>query len=214
MSQCAQGSSRNKPATLERQRKGVVSALCKLTYLRNQDMNAMQKIAGLRMKLKGLNSRAITKFNYSYDSVAYATINRLQDKLSDQLDERLNLWQDSHVTHVGDNLDIRVKKRHEAANVSSYDFHLYNHVLVKSRIDVSDLDDTRPEVNVKDIDYSMFLPSKSDEDVLLTNIEHHIREAWRLIDSVKEYIPASPTTENKYVASMSLKSDVVSMTVH
>ena len=207
VSQCTRS---KKEGRKKREQRGVVNVLSKMAFIRNERLNMLPLINGLRMKLNGLTSRTINKLNQGYDSVSYATIGRRQKTMAENMTDRMAGWQDiTGMISVLDNLDITVNKRHEMNNVSTYDFHLTNNVLIKPRIQVSHLSDLRPVVKSDDVDYGIFLLDEDEHVSLMTNMEAHVRAAWRNLQGVAKVIRPSSHTANKYEIQMLQKTELV-----
>ena len=61
---------------------GLVTVICKILNIYNQNLNGLSKINGLRMSRAGMTKRSIREFNQTYDTVSYQTINRVLDSFA------------------------------------------------------------------------------------------------------------------------------------
>lgn len=119
----------------------------------------------MRLYQSGASKSLIAELNKSYDTISYPTVLRLFDKFASESDTAVNQWY-SDVIHCGDNVDIRMEARHELEGKSSYDFHMYNNMLFKPRIDLSQYSDRPPVVpDPEAVDYGTFLPSETDQSL-------------------------------------------------
>ena len=127
----------------------------KLEYIRNQNLNAYQKINGLMLYTSKATKTRIVKYSKLYDSVSYTTIRNMLKLASQKSKDLMKLWKNTPVVHCGDNLDIRTKARLEHDGVSYHEAHLYNNIVYKCRIPTDHLDDTVPEpILPDDVDYN------------------------------------------------------------
>ena len=190
---------------------GLVTVICKILNIYKQNLNGLSKINGLRMSRAGMTKRSIREFNQTYDTVSYQTINRVLDSFAKKSVARVRTWKGLNVSHCGDNVDKRIKKRHEMEGKSNLDLHMYNNALYKPRIMVDNLSDEPPTVpDVNDIDLSQFIVNTDEGARLKELAEIMIAQTWSKIERLKDLAaPFSSDTPHEFSAEMKLKSEKV-----
>ena len=181
--------------------------MCKIAHIYNAYLNAYQKLFGLSLRTSGTSKRSINKYSQLYDSVCYNTLTSLLDNFGEQSKILMANWANETVIHVGDNLDIRAQVRYEGQGVSYHELHLYNNMVYKSRIDVNELSDDLPEVQLDEIDYSQFILNADEEREMLSLMKYHILSNWKthIDQSLK---PIEPFV--KHASAMASKTEKVS----
>lgn len=193
---------RKKKKVTEKKRIGVLTVICKLLFIYNQNLNAYAKITGIRLIQSGLTKRMIEELSLTYDSVTYKTIQTIFERFAAESETRVNAWS-QEVIHCGDNLDIRKAVRHELAGRSGHELHLYNNMLFKHRVDVSNLSDEPPTPPHSDkVDFSLFLPCVKEQ----TDLKEHLQATINLVVSPS----AASTSTHTYSAEMKQKTHKVS----
>lgn len=167
----------------------LLTVLCKLAHICNQNLNAYQKLYGLTLRTSGLTKRCINRSSQLYDTVSYTTLTNILDKYANETAEILKTWKTFTVIHCGDNLDIRTSQRYESAGSSHHEVHLYNNMIYKSRIDVEDLSTSKPQIKLEDVDYGKFLLNHLEESQLLQHMMFHIETSWKEVAN----IPLAPS---------------------
>ena len=186
---------------------GLLTVLNKLVYIRNQNLNAYQKINGLMLYTSKATKTSIVKYSKLYDSVSYTTIRSMLKLASQKSKDLMKLWKNTPVVHCGDNLDIRTKARLEHDGVSYHEAHLYNNIVYKCRIPTDHLDDTVPEpILPDDVDYNQFLLNGAEQQHLQNILTYHVRKSWEKTLVLKHQIPE---LENKYSQQMTSKTEKV-----
>ena len=191
----------------------LITATSKLLNIRCQKLNAIAKINGLCLKHHGVPKAAINIMSKLYDSVSYTSITHLQDKYAEETVDILKSWTGPGITHVGDNVDIRSRRRHETADGSTYDLHFYNNVIFKPRLDYSSFADIPPQLpdewNVSHLE--LLLPSTVDEEKLFQFLIPIVCDQWHhQYDCYKEY---RNDGRHKYTPEMSQQSVMVCLKV-
>lgn len=184
----------------ERKKTGVLTVICKLLFIYNQNLNAYAKVSGIRLLNSGVTKRMLQQLSQTYDSVTYNTTQSLFQRFAEEAELRVNVW-NKDVVHCGDNVDIRKTARHALAGKStcSYDFHTYNNMLFKLRVDISSLSDPPPTPpDAQTVDYGKFLPSVEDQSTikeLLTQTVNSIISDTPSPPQFHEYSPEMLKTE-------------------
>ena len=81
--------------------------------------------------------------------------------------ESVNQWHGFKI--VGDNLDKNIKPRHQTLLHKTQSLHYFNVYAIKDRVDLSQLSDVPPTVDIEAITMDTVLPTPEDLDQLLTN---------------------------------------------
>ena len=107
---------------------------------------------------------------------------------------------------VGDNIDKTVRPRHQTLENRTQSLHYFHSYAVKDRIDIGDLSDTKPALDLTTLPFTTFLPSEKDlEQLLYCTCSTNSSKVYPSILSFgKGHIP------HRYLKEMSIKSDVVS----
>lgn len=113
---------------------------------------------------------------------------------------------------VGDNIDKTVRPRHQTLEKRTQSLHYFHSYAVKDRIDMRDLSDTKPALDLTTLPFTMFLPSENDLEQLKKNctvivapiLVKYIPAFSHLEKDVSKHIP------HRYQKEMSTKSEVVS----
>lgn len=115
---------------------------------------------------------------------------------------------------VGDNLDWRGKPRHQTLDSRGFEYHAFQIMAVKDRINLSHLSDKhdKPVCLEKDFSAKSLLPTKNDIKAIQQNLcvlvarilTKHIPD----FKSLSKYVPSH--ISHKYSKEMSKKSEVVS----
>ena len=89
-------------------------------------------------------------------------------ELSEPSAEKMNIIFNPKYTLVGDNVDIRTKRRHYLIDRVLIDRHFFNLIIVSNRINIPDehIGFKAPKTDVLDIPITKFLPSEMDEFAL------------------------------------------------
>lgn len=182
--------------------RALVTAICKILYIYNTNLNAYHKIVGIQLKTAGTSKAVITKFSKLYDSVAYNTITNVLNVFATEAKSKLyELCSQVH-QQAGDNLDVRSKVRFELGGMSYHDVHMYNNMAYSIRIPVEGLSTVPPpEFNIEDIDFSKFLLSAEEEVELFELATHCILTTWKLLPALKSMRVGRP--QMKYATEMS-----------
>ena len=193
-------------------RVAMLTVICKIANIHNQTLNALQKIYGLQLRQVGCSKTGIETFNRLHDCVSYPTILSTLDAFAKETDDHLRNFSNSEVTHVGDNVDVRLKVRHELDSRSYHDLHMYNNMLYKARIQTDHLEDTPPAVptNANSVDYSKFIPSQDDQTHLLSRLEPLIAKVWSHVNAINKHASdLSVIPPHQYSAEMRCRSEKV-----
>ena len=171
---CVKGSSKQMSDSKKR---GLISVMCKIMNIRNQNLNAYQKVNGLSLLTSGTSKRAIGRLSQLYDTVSYSTLSGILDICAEKSKRLMAEWAAETVIQAGDNLDIRSQARFENEGVSFHDIHLYNNLLYKSRIPVHHLSDDIPDVCLDDVDYGSFILNEEEDKKLVDMMTYHIKKS-------------------------------------
>lgn len=182
--------------------------MAKIANIFNRNLNGLAKVHGLAMSRAGMTKRCMKQFNQTYDTVSYQSINRLLDEYGKASLDRVAEWEGQDVSHCGDNVDKRVKARHEMAGHSSLDLHMYNNLLYQPRIDTSNLSDEPPTVpDVKDIDLAQFILDSNEQANLKDYAQRMIARSWCSIDHLKSIVSSySEEIPHEFTPEMSKKT--------
>lgn len=161
-----------KKSLSESKQRGLITVLCKVAAIRNQNLNAYQKLTGMCLRTSGTSKNTITKLNKLYECVSYNTLTSMLDNCKESSSELMKQWATSPVTHAGDNLDIRSKARFEADGVSSHDIHLYTNMVYKARISTEELSCDSPAVDINNVDYSKCILNGDEQNKLVEIMEY------------------------------------------
>lgn len=191
-------------------RAALITSISKLLFIRNQNMNGIAKINTLRLRLSGVPKRNINALNKTYDCVSYKLCTHLLDSYSSNTQAPASEWTGLEMCHVGDNVDLHANTRHESSGNSSKDFHFYNNLMVKNRVDCATSSDIPPELpDVFSIDQlNTLIPNACDVDQLVVDLKPLVASAWAEYD--KAYVDISKRSPHSYTIPMSQKSEVVS----
>lgn len=176
----------------------LTTVYCKIANIRNQNLNAYQKLTGLDLRASSTTKSMIQRASKMHDSVSYSTLTKILDEYATETKKMIASWKDEVTIHCGDNLDVRTQKRYEGGGTSVHELHLYNNMLYKARTCVEDLSDIKPDpIDITTVDYSQFLLSKSEENHLLDHMNFHIRNVWKehLSPSVVAPVPLHSNSE-------------------
>lgn len=196
--------------TTAKKRNGVIHVVAKILHIYNRELNGVAKINGLCMLRSGMTKRSIKRFNETYDCVSYQTLTRLLDSFKEESIARVAKWTNEETSHCGDNVDKRVKSRHETSSKSSLDLHMYNNLLYRSRIQVghlSDIPPTQPD-QVTDTDLSQFLPNTIEQEALKERVRSEISKSWSLMKELKDLCKGEDIAHD-YTPEMCTKTEKV-----
>lgn len=81
----------------------VISLLCKLANIHNQQLNAYQKMVGFMLRTSGTSKDTINKLSALHDTVSYSTITTLIDGYAEECRRSIAEWADETVVQVNEN---------------------------------------------------------------------------------------------------------------
>ena len=192
--------------------KAMLTVICKIANIYNQTLNALQKLYGLQLRQGGCSKAAVETFNKLHDCVSYPTTLANLDQFAKEADDALRSFTDCEVTQVGDNIDIRIKVRHELSGVSYRDLHLYNNMMYKTRIPTQHLSDVPPVPpdSISCLDFGKFLPSLQDQQQLINRLVPLVAEVWSNVEVISKLASdLSVIPPHEFSAEMKLKSEKV-----
>ena len=113
---------------------------------------------------------------------------------------------------VGDNIDKHVKPRDMRLDAQAKSLNFFNYYAVKSRVDISNLDDSPCLPDFASFEMKTLLPTKEDESILQDNFTIHVSRV------LKKYMPffekfasgMERHIKHKFYKETSQKSEVVS----
>lgn len=187
----------------------MVTAISKILNIRNQELNAIAKVNGLRLRLKGVPKRTLNILNATYDSVGYKTTTTLLDRYAEKVPDLAAAWNDAYVTHVGDNVDVRSVRRYESSEGSVNDLHLYNNILLRSRLNLDGLSDQPPATRKSFTTQELqnIIPTSEDVTNLITDLTPIVAEHWAKFSD--KFQSLSTRKDHQYCDSMTTKTEMV-----
>ena len=114
---------------------------------------------------------------------------------------------------VGDNLDRRVKPRHQTMDKRGTDFHAFQYIAIKDRVDLSNFSDKhdKPVCLSEEFDANGILPSQDDVMIIKQNfciiIARIFTEYIPDFQSLSKFVPSH--ISHKYSSQMRQISEVV-----
>ena len=164
---------RKRQKRIKRDKKAaLLTATAKLLYLANQNLNAVAKVNGLRLRVANVPKHIINTLNRIGDTVSYKTCSALMDCYASEMTELASHWTGCDVFHIGDNVDLRTKFRHETSSGSTKDLHFYNNLMAKSRVDSTNVSDIPPELpesfSVQQL--QSLIPSEDDVSCIIEHL--------------------------------------------
>jgi hypothetical protein len=114
---------------------------------------------------------------------------------------------------VGDNIDKTVSARHATMDHQSQSLHYFHCYAAMDRISFSQLDNSRPISNVRNLPLSAFIPSMEDCDMLLKNYTVLLgREMVKMLPFFEVFADCVPQhITHKFSHEMKCKSFIVSL---
>ena len=113
------------------------------------------------------------------------------EKASDSEAEKLLLKLDNHrkemhpgYSFTGDNVDMRILPRQMTLNNKNKDHHMYQIVAFKNRVPSNHFSNKQAKNNVESIPLSLFLPSATEQTILIDELVILIGHIW------SQYIPS------------------------
>ena len=187
----------------------LVTTTSKMLFIRCQKMSALAKVNGLRLRLSGVPKSVINLFNNTCDCVSYGWVTKLMDDYAKNCTSIAKNWENQSVAHAGDNVDVRSSRRHETSGSSTLDMHFYNNILFKSRVDLSTVSDVSPSIPAQfSVEhYRKILPTTTDYEVLLNQLEPIVAQAWSTMDTTFTKYTATPP--HQYSNEMSTVTEMV-----
>ena len=117
------------------------------------------------------------------------------------------------IIFIGDNVDLKTKPRQYSIEKGNVDQHLFNVVAVQNRVNIPDelIGIKSSNINVKDVPFSFFIPTKEDEFSLQNEfkilISRDLVVYFEELDWLKKHIVNH--IPHEYTKEQTQKSDVV-----
>ena len=119
---------------------------------------------------------------------------------------------------IGDNVDVKCKRRHMTKERNNVDWHLFNSIGVKNRVEIPEelLSTKAPSIKQKsDIDTKLFIPTEQDDMSLRNDFKMLVsRDLVRYIHDLswmKKHLPMQIL--HKHIEEMKKESEIVSYSI-